>query len=108
MHPIVTDITIGATLGISTLAAAGLGNALSDVAGVGSAWYVEKLATGVGIEYPKISSAQADMARTRWTIHMGRAFGVFVGCLLGMFPLLFLRDHHDHSHHDEHNEKQSK
>lgn len=32
------DANIGLTLGISTMAAAGLGNALSDVAGIGSAW----------------------------------------------------------------------
>ncbi|XP_017488877.1 PREDICTED: G2/mitotic-specific cyclin-B2-like, partial [Rhagoletis zephyria] len=38
------DLTLGVTLGISTMAAAGLGNALSDVAGVGSAYYVERIA----------------------------------------------------------------
>jgi len=69
------DTTIGVTLGISTMAAAGLGNALSDVAGVGSAWYVEKIAARIGIEYPKLSPPQLDMARTRWTMHTGRAFG---------------------------------
>jgi Transmembrane protein 65 len=33
------DLTIGMTLGISTMAAAALGNTISDVAGIGSAWY---------------------------------------------------------------------
>jgi hypothetical protein len=32
-------MTIGMTLGISTMAAAALGNTISDVAGIGSAWY---------------------------------------------------------------------
>ncbi|KAI1301894.1 Transmembrane protein 65 [Halotydeus destructor] len=86
------DTTIGATLGITTMAAAGLGNALSDVAGVGSAWYVERLAASIGIEHPHVSPEQASHSRTRWTIHGGRAFGVFVGCLIGMAPLLFLHN----------------
>ena len=94
------DHTIGATLGISTMAAAGLGNAMSDVAGIGSAWYVEKMAAAVGIEHPKLSSAQSDMSRTRWTIHSGRAIGVFIGCVIGMLPLFFLPERkHDTDNH---------
>lgn len=84
------DTTIGLTLGISTMAAAGLGNALSDIAGIGSAWYVERIATKIGITTPKLSIVQSKMPRTRWSVHIGRAIGVAVGCLIGMFPLLFL------------------
>ncbi|RWS13148.1 Transmembrane protein 65-like protein [Dinothrombium tinctorium] len=89
------DTTIGVTLGISTMAAAGLGNAVSDVAGIGSAWYVETIAGKIGVEYPKISEAQSDMPRTRWCVQLGRVFGITVGCLLGMLPLLFLPRKHD-------------
>lgn len=84
------DTTIGIGLGISTMAAAGLGNAISDAAGIGSAWYVEKLAVKVGVQAPNLTPAQLDMPATRWSANIGRAVGVFVGCILGMFPLLFL------------------
>ncbi|XP_064486858.1 transmembrane protein 65-like [Ornithodoros turicata] len=89
------DTTLGLTLGISTMAAAGLGNAISDAAGIGSAWYVEKLATRVGVQAPKLTPAQMEMSATRWSSNIGRAVGVFVGCLLGMFPLLFLSSKED-------------
>ncbi|RWS29161.1 Transmembrane protein 65-like protein [Leptotrombidium deliense] len=84
------DATIGVTLGISTMAAAGLGNAVSDVAGIGSAWYIETIAGRIGSQYPKLSEVQSEMPRTRWCVQLARAFGITFGCILGMFPLLFL------------------
>ena len=84
------DATLGVTFGISTMAAAGLGNAISDVAGIGSAWYVEKICSKVGIETPEMTEAQEDLKSTRFTVQMGRVVGIVVGCLIGMFPLLFL------------------
>lgn len=41
------DLTIGSMFGISTMAAAGIGNTISDVAGVGSAQFVESFAQKV-------------------------------------------------------------
>lgn len=84
------DLTIGVTLGISTMAAAALGNLISDVAGIGSAWYVESLSSKVGIKAPVLTPEQLSMSSTTWSIYLGRALGVSIGCLLGMFPLLFL------------------
>ncbi|KAH7974447.1 hypothetical protein HPB49_015665 [Dermacentor silvarum] len=95
------DTTIGIGLGISTMAAAGLGNAISDAAGIGSAWYVEKLAVKVGVQAPSLSPAQLEMAATRWSANIGRAVGVFLGCILGMFPLLFLSSKEDMRHRSE-------
>lgn len=92
------DLTLGVTLGISTMAAAGLGNALSDVAGVGSAYYVERIADKVGVKAPKLSLVQLQMPRTRWATQIGRAIGVAIGCIIGMFPLLFIPHKVDHSH----------
>jgi len=84
------DLTIGVTLGISTMAAAALGNLISDVAGVGSAWYVESLSAKVGIKAPVLTPEQLSMGATTWCIYLGRALGVSIGCFLGMMPLLFL------------------
>lgn len=84
------DLTLGVTFGISTMAAAGLGNALSDVAGLGSAFYVERISDKIGVRSPNFTLAQLQMTRTRWATQIGRAIGITIGCLIGMFPLLFL------------------
>lgn len=86
------EVSIGVTLGISTMAAAALGNLVSDLAGLGLAGYVEALASKLGLQGPDLTPKQADMWQTRVSSHLGKAIGVFIGCILGMFPLLFLSD----------------
>ncbi|XP_059366134.1 transmembrane protein 65-like [Carassius carassius] len=86
------ELSIGLTLGISTMAAAALGNLVSDLAGLGLAGYVEALAARFGMQIPDLTPKQVDMWQTRVTSHMGKAIGVAIGCILGMFPLLFLSD----------------
>ncbi|KAK3795559.1 hypothetical protein RRG08_013284 [Elysia crispata] len=86
------DVTLGAAFGISTMAAAALGNLISDVGGLGSAHYVETLAARVGVRNPHLSPEQVEMRRTKWASNLGKFIGVTVGCLLGMFPLLFFND----------------
>lgn len=83
------DSTFGALLGISTMAAAGLGNMVSDIAGIGSAWYVEMLAGKLGFHSPPLTAQQVDMPKTRWIANLGKVIGISIGCILGMFPLLF-------------------
>ncbi|XP_034561556.1 transmembrane protein 65 [Notolabrus celidotus] len=89
------ELSIGVTLGISTMAAAALGNLVSDLAGLGLAGYVEALASKLGFHGPDLTPKQADMWQTRVSSHMGKAIGVTIGCILGMFPLLFLGDDND-------------
>ncbi|XP_035537121.1 transmembrane protein 65 [Morone saxatilis] len=86
------ELSIGVTLGISTMAAAALGNLVSDLAGLGLAGYVEALASKLGMQGPDLTPKQADMWQTRVSSHMGKAIGVSIGCILGMFPLFFLGD----------------
>ncbi|GFO48155.1 transmembrane protein 65 [Plakobranchus ocellatus] len=83
------DVTLGTALGISTMAAAALGNLISDVGGIGSAHYVETLAARVGVRNPHLSPEQVDMRRTKMASNLGKFIGITIGCLLGMFPLLF-------------------
>ncbi|XP_075070141.1 transmembrane protein 65 isoform X1 [Mixophyes fleayi] len=83
------EFHIGAILGISTMAAAALGNLVSDLAGLGLAGYVEAISSRLGLPIPDLSPKQADMWQTRVSAHTGKAIGIAVGCLLGMFPLLF-------------------
>ncbi|NXY27315.1 TMM65 protein, partial [Pomatorhinus ruficollis] len=80
------ELSIGVVLGISTMA----GNCLflfscsSSLAG-----YVEALASRLGLSIPDLTPKQADMWQTRLSAHLGKAIGVTIGCILGMFPLLF-------------------
>ncbi|KAM5157274.1 transmembrane protein 65 [Mantella aurantiaca] len=86
------EFHIGALLGISTMAAAALGNLVSDLAGLGLAGYVEAISSRLGLPIPDLSPKQADMWQTRVSAHMGKAIGVAIGCILGMFPLFFFKD----------------
>ncbi|KAL6100241.1 tmem65 [Pungitius sinensis] len=86
------ELSIGVTLGISTMAAAAFGNLVSDLAGLGLAGYVEALASKLGMQGPDLTPKQVDMWQTRVSSHMGKAIGVSIGCILGMFPLFFLDD----------------
>lgn len=91
------DIKVGAMLGISTMAAAAFGNMISDVAGIGLAGYVEALVARMGFDGPRLTAKQLTMRATRVACHTGRAVGIVIGCIVGMFPLLFFSD-------DEHKE----
>lgn len=71
------------------MAAAALGNTFSDIIGIGTAFYVERLANRIGYSPPKLSPAQMDMPTSRNFANLGRVLGVTIGCLLGMCPLLF-------------------
>ena len=57
--------TLGLFMCISTMAAAALGNTISDVIGIGSAFYVEKLAEMSGVKPPKMSPIQLEMKASR-------------------------------------------
>lgn len=89
------DMTVGTTLGITTMAAAGIGNMISDVFGIGLAGYVEVLAARLGIPEANLTAVQLTMKSTRMASYGGRAMGIIFGCFIGMFPLLFIESH-DH------------
>lgn len=78
-------VTFSPSLNVTFL----LGNTISDVAGIASAWYVEHFAEKFGIHTPKLTTFQANSWQIRWSINVGRAIGVALGCFLGMIPLFF-------------------
>ena len=84
------DMTLGVSLGISTLAAAGLGNLLSDVGGVWAGGAIEKSSAQLGLAAPMLTRAEENHQRTKATENLGSAVGVAVGCLIGMLPLLLI------------------
>ena len=57
------------------ISAAALGNLISDLAGVGTAGYVELLASKVGVRPPDITPAQALSWEVRWSVGMVSRWG---------------------------------
>jgi len=96
------EMGLGSALALSTMAAAGLGNLLSDIAGIGFSKKIETLTeTWLKIRPPELSRAQAGLFNTKaWKI-AGAVIGVSIGCVLGMFPLLFFDADADHGLRDE-------
>ncbi|XP_050304595.1 uncharacterized protein LOC126742101 isoform X1 [Anthonomus grandis grandis] len=83
------DLYLGSYFCLTTMAAAALGNTLSDILGIGTAFYVERMANRIGFSPPKLSPIQMDMNCSRNAANLGRVLGVTIGCILGMCPLLF-------------------
>ncbi|SCM01452.1 conserved protein, unknown function [Plasmodium chabaudi chabaudi] len=84
------DSTFCAILGLSTMAAAGLGNLTSDVLGIFIGGYIEKIIVCIGFPRINLTNKQLKMNRTRKYYYLGSAVGIAIGCLLGMIPLLFI------------------
>ena len=77
------DEFFGHLLGISPMAAAGLGNTLSDFVGIVCGRYIEK------ILYRLLPGMDHTTKLTRAQEIAAEAIGITLGCLLGMLPLLF-------------------
>lgn len=90
------DATFGATLGLATLAAAAMGQVVSDVSGVIFGSTVERLLQRYNIaKSPCLSNAQRKLPIVRNVTMAAMVLGVTIGCLLGASSLLFV-DLHAH------------
>ena len=86
------DATLGVRFGLSTLAAAGFGNLISDVVGVVSGQSIEAGVARMGVHAPQLSVAQNALRVTQLTKVTASSVGVAVGCLIGMAPLMVIRN----------------
>jgi len=84
------DLMFGAKLGLSSMAAAGLGNTVADVVGINISHSIENRFKKVDGFAPKLTKAQWTMPQTKRAKWLGCAIGMASGCLLGLTPLLFL------------------
>jgi hypothetical protein len=57
--------SLGMFMTLSTMAAAALGNTISDVLGIGSAVYVERLVELIGVRPPDLTPVQLEMKSAR-------------------------------------------
>ncbi|VDL57843.1 unnamed protein product, partial [Hymenolepis diminuta] len=69
--------------------AAGIGNLISDLCGLGLVGYVERYARLFGVKSPALTESQLKSNRVRRYSNLGRMCGITLGCLIGMMPLLF-------------------
>jgi len=83
------DATIAQTMGFSSMASAGIGNAISDAVGVLGQDTVDRALEKIGLggenDDGEEGFAEKVVGKT------GGSIGIIVGCLIGMFPLLFMR-----------------
>ena len=86
----IIDHSIGLLLGLSTLGAAALGNGVASALGMVSHGAIERSASAIGLPDPRLTLYQRELQVTK-NVRMGAGIvGVLLGCILGMFPLLFL------------------
>ena len=64
--------SLGMIMTISTMAAAALGNTISDVLGIGSAVYVERMVEIIGVRAPDLTPVQLEMKSARRASNMVR------------------------------------
>jgi len=86
------EATFGVALGLSALAAAGLGNLISDVIGIQASTGIDALATRLGLPSSGLSAAQLTARTARGVTMLASMLGISIGCLLGMCPLLLMED----------------
>jgi putative methionine-R-sulfoxide reductase with GAF domain/uncharacterized membrane-anchored protein YhcB (DUF1043 family) len=88
------DTSLGVVLGISTMCAAAIANIISDVAGIMLGTLVEDFcAKYLNLVQPNLTSVQRQLRSVRFANQFGCAVGLVVGCIIGMFPLLFIDSH---------------
>ena len=84
--------SVGRIFVLSTMAAAGLGNMCSDIAGLSLSRTIEDYSAKMGIKPHKITRPQFRTTRVRLVSFLSSTLGISFGCLIGMFPLLFIHD----------------
>jgi len=84
------DSQFGAVLGLTTMAAAGLGNWVSDVCGLGIGDAIERSAVRLGLNNGHLTPAQERMTSAKLVSLSAKVIGITLGCFAGMAPLLFL------------------
>merc|ERR1719221_341158 len=87
------DATLGVRFGLTTLAAAGLGNWVSDVVGLSLGDAIERGAQRMGLNNGNLTKRQESLQITKLVTLSSKIIGISLGCLVGMFPLFFLTQH---------------
>ena len=87
---------------------------MSDAAGIFAGGWIEYAATRMGVPVPDLTRQEEDTFRVRRkkkyinrtffkaraSKNGGQISGIIIGCLIGMFPLLFHEEQHEHEKND--------
>lgn len=84
------DASLCVAFNFSTMAAAAIGNTISDTAGIFSGGAVEELAKKFGVEEPRFDNRQKNLPVTKYWQYTGQCLGIVFGCILGSCPLLWM------------------
>ena len=84
------DNTLGVALGLPTLAAAAMGQVLSDTCGVAFGGTIEAAALKLGLPLPGLTDAQQRLGSVKRISTLGGVCGVILGCFIGMGNLLLI------------------
>lgn len=91
------DLAFGAKLGLSSMAAAGLGNTVADVVGINISHSIEQKTKGSKFLASGLTAAQRRLPSTLRAKWLGCAVGMASGCLLGLVPLWFIDFDREHA-----------
>lgn len=83
------DSLVGLYLGLSVMAAAAVGDTLSNLVGLFSVLKLTQVVHYLGFKPPQLSAHQEANEAVRWVRHGARFCGVLSGCIVGMIALLF-------------------
>mmetsp|Transcript_3731 Transcript_3731/g.7392 ORF Transcript_3731/g.7392 Transcript_3731/m.7392 type:complete len:666 (-) Transcript_3731:350-2347(-) len=83
------DANFCVAFGFSTLAAAGLGNWISDVVGLSLGDAIERWAARLGLSDGKLTPPQRQFPVAKAVASISKIVGISLGCFAGMIPLLF-------------------
>jgi len=87
------DNSVGVAFGLSSLAAAAMGQIFSDTSGVLFGGAIEAWVLRAGFIMPTLTAEQNVMRVTRTTSTAGKVCGVIAGCCLGLLNLLLIDPH---------------
>jgi hypothetical protein len=86
------DRTVGTTLHLSAMGAAGMGGICSGTLGIQVHGLAEKAVMAIGFNPPKLTVSQRKHPSFFRATHVGGSVGICLGLTMGMLPLLFLPD----------------
>uniref|UniRef100_A0A7S4Q6L7 Transmembrane protein 65 n=1 Tax=Alexandrium monilatum TaxID=311494 RepID=A0A7S4Q6L7_9DINO len=86
------DAKLGVAFGFTTMAAAAVGNTISDVVGLWVSGFVEAFAAALGLPDHGLTNAQRRTVQIRVLKNCSMVVGLVIGCIIGMFPLAYPTD----------------
>eukprot|EP00416_Gambierdiscus_australes_P036516 CAMPEP_0171100796 /NCGR_PEP_ID=MMETSP0766_2-20121228/53169_1 /TAXON_ID=439317 /ORGANISM="Gambierdiscus australes, Strain CAWD 149" /LENGTH=248 /DNA_ID=CAMNT_0011560683 /DNA_START=34 /DNA_END=780 /DNA_ORIENTATION=+ len=83
------DAKLGIAFGFTTMAAAAVGNTISDIIGLWVSGFVEAAAAQLGLPDHGLTNAQRRIPKVRLVKNTSMVVGLVIGCIIGMFPLIY-------------------